>query len=109
MQISPPTLTDDQRKDALRRAAEVRKERAKFKEDLAKGIISPAEGLNRALENRVLSKLHVKEFLCALPQVGESRARTVIEDQIQCSADRRLRGLGPRQVDAMRAFCERRS
>lgn len=108
MPITPPQLTDEQRKQALKTAAEARKERAQFKEHLATGTLSPADGLARALENPVLSKMRVIEFLCALPKVGTNRAKVVIEDQIQCSASRRLRGLGTRQVSAMRAYCETR-
>lgn len=108
MQISPPPLTEDQRKEALKTAAEARRERAMFKEELAAGTVSPADGLDRALSNQVLSKMKVVEFLRALPKVGTARAQTVIEDYVQCSADRRLRGLGPRQVEAMRAFCASR-
>ena len=108
MHVSPPTLTEDQRKEALRTAAEARRERAKFKEDLAAGTLSPTDGLNQALSNQVLSKMKVAEFLRALPKIGTARAQTIIEDYVQCSADRRLRGLGPRQVEAMRAFCASR-
>lgn len=108
MQISPPSLTKDQRKEALKAAAAARRERAMFKEELAAGTVSPVDGLDRALSNQVLSKMKVVEFLRALPKVGAARAQTVIEDCVQCSADRRLRGLGSRQVEAMRTFCASR-
>jgi hypothetical protein len=95
-----PTLTDEQRKQALAKAAEARKRRAEIKAQLKSGSL----GLNEVLantEDEVLGKMKVSAMLEALPGVGKVRAHKVMEE-LGISPTRRIRGLGDKQKQALK-------
>jgi hypothetical protein len=101
-----PTLTEEQRKEALAKAAEARRKRAELKEKLKRGEVT----LNDVLDSKgddIIGKMKVSAVLEALPGVGKVRARKIME-KLDISSTRRVRGLGAKQKDALLAEFEQK-
>ena len=96
-----PTLTEEQRRDALAKAAEARKRRAELKTQLKAEKVSLRDVLSRQ-GDEIVGKMKVSAVLEALPGVGKVRARRIME-RLDISASRRIRGLGAKQKDALLA------
>ncbi|MCA1841119.1 MAG: integration host factor, actinobacterial type [Actinomycetota bacterium] len=102
----PPPLSEQQRRDALAKAAEARRKRAELKEELKTGKTSLPDLLGRT-KDEVVGKMKVSKVLESLPGVGKVRARKIME-RLDISESRRLRGLGLKQKDSLlREFDER--
>jgi len=93
-------LTDEQRKEALAKAAEARKARAELKEQLKRGDISLKEVLAKASSDEIIGKTKVSALLESLPKVGKVKAKEIM-DELEIAQTRRLRGLGDRQRRAL--------
>ncbi len=93
----PPPLTDEQRKQALEKAAIARRKRAELKEQLKSGATSLKELLDRT-GDEVVGKMKVSTVLESLPGVGRVRARKLME-RLDISNTRRMRGLGAKQKE----------
>lgn len=91
----PFSISDEVRRAALVKAAEVRRERAELRGKLKAGDISLSGLLDRTGDD-VVGKMKVLAVLESLPGVGKVKARRTME-QIGISESRRLRGLGSRQ------------
>lgn len=96
-----PQLTEEQRRQALEKAAEARKQRAEVKAKLKNGGLGLTECLDRAENDEILGKMKVSAMLEALPGVGKVRAQKVMEE-LNISGSRRLRGLGDKQKQSLR-------
>ncbi|MEZ5141865.1 MAG: integration host factor, actinobacterial type [Acidimicrobiales bacterium] len=96
----PPQLTDEQRKEALAKAAEARRARAEIKEKLKMGSLTLKELLAKAPNDETIAKMKVVAVLESLPGVGKVKARRTMED-IGISESRRVRGLGDQQRKAL--------
>lgn len=96
-----PALTDEQRRQALEKAAEARRKRATIKAELKSGSRSLRDVLSGPSDDAV-AKMKVASVLEALPGVGKVRARKLME-RLDISATRRVRGLGVKQRDALLA------
>jgi hypothetical protein len=94
-----PTLTEEQRKQALEKAAEARRKRAELKGQLKSGKLELKDVLGREGDDTV-GKMKVSTVLESLPGVGKVRARKLME-KLDISASRRVRGLGAKQRDAL--------
>jgi hypothetical protein len=94
-----PTLTEEQRRQALAKAAEARKKRAALKEQLKSGQTSIRDVLSRR-DDDIVAKMKVSAVLEALPGVGKVRARKIME-RLDISVSRRVRGLGAKQKEAL--------
>ena len=94
-----PTLTEEQRKQALEKAAEARRKRAELKGQLKSGKLTLRDVLGREGDDTV-GKMKVSTVLESLPGVGKVRARKLME-KLDISASRRVRGLGAKQRDAL--------
>jgi hypothetical protein len=90
-----PTLTPEQRAQALAKAAEARKKRAEIKGELKSGKRTLGDVLMRSSEDTV-GKMKVSAVLESLPGVGKVRAQKLMEE-LDISASRRIRGLGAKQ------------
>lgn len=95
-----PKLTDEQRKEALAKAAEARKARAELKEKLKRGDLTLKEVLAKAQDDEIIGKTKVSALLEALPKVGKVKAKEIMEE-LEIASTRRLRGLGERQRSAL--------
>jgi hypothetical protein len=94
-----PTLTEEQRREALAKAAEARKKRAELKGELKNGRMNLQDVLDRR-GDEVVGKMKVSAVLESLPGVGKVRARKLME-RLDISASRRVRGLGAKQKEAL--------
>jgi outer membrane protein TolC len=94
-----PILTEEQRRQALAKAAEARKARAELKGQLKTERMSLRDVLSKQGDD-VVGKMKVSSVLEALPGVGKVRARKIME-RLDISATRRVRGLGAKQKDAL--------
>jgi len=93
----PPPLTDEQRKQALEKAAIARRKRAELKEQLKSGRLTLSELLGRTADE-IVGKMKVSAVLESLPGVGRVRARKLME-RLDISESRRMRGLGEKQKE----------
>src|SRR5262245_65413718 len=96
MPMALPTLTPEQRAQALAKAAEARKKRAEVKGELKSGKRTLADVLKKADEDGTLGKMKVSTVLESLPGVGKVRAQKIMEE-IDITASRRGRVLGYRK------------
>jgi len=92
----PPALTPEQRRAALQKAAECRRQRAETKAKLKQGSLALDELLDQATRDDALAKLKVVSVLESLPGVGKVQARRIMVE-LEISESRRLRGLGRNQ------------
>jgi hypothetical protein len=92
-----PTLTEEQRKDALAKAAEARRRRAELKAQLKAEKVTLRDVLARQ-DDDIVGKMKVSSVLESLPGVGKVRARKIMEE-LEISTSRRVRGLGAKQKD----------
>jgi len=93
----PPPLTDEQRRQALAKAAVARRKRADLKEQLKSGRTTLRELLERT-GDEIVGKMKVSTVLESLPGVGRVRARKIME-RLDISESRRMRGLGAKQKE----------
>ena len=96
----PPSLTPEQRRAALEKAAAARRQRAEIKEKLKVGSMSLGELFEQGDRDEVIGKLKVVSMLESLKGVGKVRARRLMQE-LEISESRRLRGLGRNQRQAL--------
>ncbi|MFD1860622.1 integration host factor, actinobacterial type [Aeromicrobium camelliae] len=102
-----PKLTDEQRREALAKAAEARLVRAEVKNRLKHSGASIADVLEQAKTNEAVAKLKVLDLLQAMPGVGKVTAQEIMA-RLGIAESRRLRGLGPKQErDLIAEFARR--
>lgn len=94
-----PTLTPEQRAQALEKAAEARKKRAELKQQLKSGKVTLADVLQRSGDD-IVGKMKVANVLESLPGVGKVRAQKIMEE-LDISVSRRVRGLGAKQREQL--------
>jgi len=94
-----PVLNEEQRRQALEKAAEARRKRAVVKQELKSGTRAVSDILNQQT-NETVGKMKVSTVLESLPGVGKVRARKLME-KLDISASRRVRGLGAKQRSAL--------
>ena len=94
-----PQLTEEQRRQALEKAAEARRARAELKQKLKAGTMTLQQMLHTQ-GDETIGKMKVSAVLEALPGVGKVRAKKIME-QLDISTSRRVRGLGDKQKQAL--------
>lgn len=97
-----PELDPEARSAALAKAADARRIRAELKQMLKAGEVGLADVLERAGSVDALAKMKVIDVLGAMPAYGPIKARRLMEE-LGIAQSRRLRGLGPRQREALLA------
>lgn len=102
----PPPLTEEQRREALQKAAIARRKRAELKEELKAGRTSLKDLLDRTAD-AIVGKMKVSSVLESLPGVGRVRARKIME-RLDISESRRMRGLGAKQKENLLSEFARR-
>ncbi|MGZ4131742.1 MAG: integration host factor, actinobacterial type [Actinomycetota bacterium] len=95
-----PTLTPEQRQQALAKAAEARKRRAEVKAELKSGKRTLADVMKMSEKDDTIGKMKVSNVLESLPGVGKVRAQKIMEE-LDISATRRVRGLGSKQREQL--------
>lgn len=91
-----PTLTPEQRAQALEKAAASRRARAALREELKTGKSSFAEVLGRVDTDETVSRAKVLYILESLPKVGKATALEIISE-LGIAENRRMGGLGANQ------------
>ncbi len=97
---SPPSLSPEQRKAALAKAADARRQRAEIKERLKMGSMTFTELIGQASEDDMVGKMKVLAVLESLPGLGKVKARKLMKE-IGISDTRRLQGLGANQRESL--------
>ena len=97
----PPQLSDEQRKEALLKAAASRKRRAEVKFKIKNGEFSIDTVLEIAKNEDAIAKMRVKELLESMTGVGKIRAQSLME-RLNISPTRRIQGLGRHQIKEVR-------
>lgn len=98
--MAPPEITQEQREAALLKAGEVRRVRAETKELLKMGSLNFSELLAKADEDDMYAGMKIASVLPSLPGLGKVKAKRLMEE-LQIADNRRLRGLGERQRQAL--------
>lgn len=92
----PPSLTPEQRAQALIKAAQSRRARADVKAKVKSGEMGISDVLILAKTDEPIAKMRVSELLESLPGVGKIRAAAIME-RLAISSPRRIQGLGIHQ------------
>jgi hypothetical protein len=95
-----PTLTPEQRADALVKAAEARRERAEVKNRLKTGAVTLPDVIKEGRTSDVIGKIRVVSLLEAMPGIGKIRAGQIL-GRLEIDPSRRVRGLGANQRQAL--------
>lgn len=93
-----PQLTDEQRKEALEKAAQARHERAELREKIKSGKVTLEEVLDS--DDPIANRMKVSALIESLPGYGKAKAAK-ITDELGISASRRVKGLGARQREQL--------
>lgn len=91
-----PQLSSAQRQDGMKKSLEVRRARAQAKVQLTKGVVT----LEEFMELDDAQGVKVKDMLCALPNIGNTRADRIMQ-RIGIADCTRVQGLGCRQKQAL--------
>lgn len=97
-----PTLTPEQRAEALAKAAEARKARSELLASIKSGKQSIEKVLKAAKDDKTIGKTKVAQLLKAVPGLGAVKVAALME-QAGIDKDRRAAGLGARQREALLA------
>ena len=100
MSALPPSLSPEQRQAALEKAAEARRVRSEIKARLKSGELSFAALIAEAEREPMVARLKVRTALESLPGLGKVNARRLM-DELEIADSRRLKGLGPRQLEGL--------
>jgi len=100
--LALPTLTAEQRAEALAKAAEARRVRSEMIASIKSGESDVASVFDRAKEDRVIAKTKVAQILKAVPGLGSVKVTGILE-QAGVDPERRVAGLGERQREAVLA------
>lgn len=90
-----PNLSDEERRAALKKAAQARQARAELKKNLKSGKVALKELLSRS-DDPIVGRMKVGNLLESLPGVGKARASKKMEE-LEISPTRRVQGLGANQ------------
>ena len=93
-----PQLTDEQRKEALEKAAQARHERAEIREKIKSGKVTLEEVLDS--DDPIANRMKVSALIESLPGYGKAKAAKIM-DELGISATRRVKGLGARQREQL--------
>lgn len=93
-----PTLTDEQRKAALEKAAQARHARAELREKVKTGKVSLKEVLDST--DPIAERMKVSALIESLPGYGKAKAAKIM-DELGISVTRRVKGLGARQREQL--------
>ncbi|MGN0962178.1 MAG: integration host factor, actinobacterial type [Clostridia bacterium] len=97
--MAVPKITPEDRAKALAKAQEVRKKRAALREDMKAGKLAMKDVIDRKGDD-IVGGMRVKYVLESMPGIGKVRAKEIM-DQIGIDENRKVKGLGTRQVAAL--------
>ena len=100
--MSLPHLSDEDRKEALKKATAMRTARAELHDQMKSGQVTLGEVLERS-EEPFIARMKVSALIESLPGYGKARSAEVM-DALQISPSRRVQGLGIRQRAALKEY-----
>ena len=83
----------------MAKAQQVRKERAALREEMKAGKLAMKDVIDRKGDD-IVGGMRVKYVLESMPGIGKVRAKEIM-DQIGIDENRKVKGLGTRQVAAL--------
>jgi hypothetical protein len=95
-----PTLTPEQRAEALEKAAAARTARRALLDEVRGGRASIASVLARSAIDPIVAKTKVEALIRAVPGYGPARA-TELLNKVGIAENRRVAGLGAKQIAAL--------
>lgn len=95
-----PSLTPEQRSEALKKAAAARHARAALRDDIKAGKVTMAEVFE--MDDDVARRMKVSALIEAMPGYGKAKAAKIM-DELGISESRRVQGLGVRQREQLLA------
>lgn len=93
-----PQLTDEQRKEALEKAAAARHARAELRDNIKSGKVTLEEVLNS--DDPIAQRMKVSALIESMPGYGKAKAAKVM-NELGISPTRRVKGLGTRQREQL--------
>lgn len=93
-----PQLTDEQRKQALEKAAAARHARAELRENIKSGKVTLESVLES--DDPIAQRMKVSALIESLPGYGKAKATKIMEE-LGISPTRRVKGLGARQREEL--------
>lgn len=96
---TPPQLSPEDRAKALAKAKEARTKRAQLRKEIASG----KKDLKAVLKNAndpIVGRMKVKTLIEALPGCGKVKCEKIMAE-LKIADNRRVQGLGTRQVDGL--------
>jgi hypothetical protein len=100
VKMALPTLSVEEKREALEKAQAMRRRRSEIRVALKKGEIAISEILEA--QDEVIARMRVSYLLRSLPRIGKIKAQKIM-DEIGIDDARRIQGLGRRQRDALLA------
>ncbi|MEG0999232.1 MAG: integration host factor, actinobacterial type [Clostridiales bacterium] len=97
--MAVPKISPEARAAALKKAQKVRKDRAALRETMKAGQMAFKDVIAKR-EDDVVGGMRVKYVLESLPGIGKVRAKEIME-KIGIDENRKIKGLGTRQVAAL--------
>jgi len=94
-----PNLSTEDRQAALKKALEVRRQRAEVRAKLKNGSMNLKQCLDKA-DDKIVGRMKVSAVLESLPGIGKVRAAGILEE-LGISPTRRVQGLGVRQSEGL--------
>ncbi|NTW27779.1 MAG: integration host factor [Coriobacteriia bacterium] len=94
-----PTLSDADRQNALKKAAEARQQRAALRAEIKSGKLSFVDVMRRS-DDPVVARIRVSALLESLPGYGKAKAQKIM-GELEISESRRVQGLGARQREQL--------
>ncbi|MDP2210396.1 MAG: integration host factor, actinobacterial type [Candidatus Aquicultor sp.] len=94
-----PKLTEEQRQDALKKAAEARQKRAELRKQLKNGDVNVKDIISKT-DDPIVSRMKVSSLLESLPGIGKARAQKIMQEA-GISPTRRVQGLGSKQKEIL--------
>jgi hypothetical protein len=94
-------LTPEQRTEALRKAAEARTARKDIKDRLKRGEVTLSKIIEDGATDDTVGKMKVSAVLESMPGIGKVRAAQIME-RLKIAENRRVRGLGSAQRQALK-------
>lgn len=98
--MAPPTLTTEQRQEALKKAALARTTRKQLRGRLARGEETLPAVLDRAKSDTIIGNTKVADLLKSLPGYGPAKV-TALMQRTGIAPSRRAAGLPDRQRNAL--------
>ena len=91
-----PPMSDEQRAQALEKAAAARRQRAEIKALLKTGSLTLPEVFEQAETDDIVAGTKVYPLLASMPRMGKIKATRLMEE-LGIPDNRKIRGLGSRQ------------